>query len=101
MVDMTLRPPIYLQIITQKYCIISYFLILILEMYQRNAKFSYQNHNADWQRETRGKTLISTFNMNNWIMLYTQRDERVATDFLKTLMNVAGPMGMSVNEPQR
>ena len=70
-------------------------------MYQRNDKFSYKDENADWQRETRGKLLISTFNMENWVLLFTQRDERIANDFLKTIKTVAAPMGMKVADPAK
>lgn len=70
-------------------------------MHQRNDKFTYKEENADWQRETRGKLLISTFNMENWVLLFTQRDERIAMDFLKTLKTVAAPMGMRVGDPAK
>jgi len=70
-------------------------------MYQRNAKFSYKDTDADWSRETRGKELISAFNMSNWVLLYSPRDEKVANDFLSTLKRVAAPMGMRVNDPHK
>ena len=70
-------------------------------MYQRDQKFTYKDENADWQRETRGKLLISTFNMTNWVLVYTQRDEKIAQDFFRTLKTVAGPMGMQVSNPQQ
>ena len=48
----------------------------------------------------RGKLLISTFNMTDWVLVYTQRDNRIAQDFLKTLKNVSGTIGMQVSDPQ-
>jgi len=69
-------------------------------MYQRDQKFTYQPGNADWQKETRGKILISTFNMQKWVLIFSQRDEKVAQDFLRTLKTVASPMGMRVADPQ-
>jgi len=71
------------------------------QMYQRNDKFTYKDENADWQRETRGKILITTFNMNNWVLLFSPRDEKIAGDFLKTLKTVAAPMGMRVADPTK
>lgn len=70
-------------------------------MFQEDSSFSYDARSADWQKETRGKRLISAFNMNNWVLLYTQRDERIAADFLSNLKQVAAPMGMNVSDPNK
>ena len=74
-------------------------LILFLEMFQREDQFSYKQQEADWSRETRGKKLIQTIHMGNWVLLHTQRDSNIANDFKQTLQRVCGPMGMNVNEP--
>ena len=74
-------------------------LILFLEMFQREDQFSYKQQDADWSRETRGKKLIQTIHMGNWVLLHTQRDSNIANDFKQTLQRVCGPMGMNVNEP--
>ena len=68
-------------------------------MYQRDDKFTYKYENADWQKETRGNLLISTFNMENWVLLFTERDKEIAKMFLRTLKTVAAPMGMKVADP--
>ena len=68
-------------------------------MFQRNDQFSYKPSEADWSRETRGKVLISTVNMNNWVLICTHRDFNIANDFKQTLVRVCGPMGMNVAEP--
>lgn len=74
-------------------------LILFLEMFQREDQFSYKQQEADWSRETRGKKLIQTIHIGNWVLLHTQRDSNIANDFKQTLQRVCGPMGMNVNEP--
>lgn len=68
-------------------------------MHQNNCKFSYKQQDADWSKETRGKQLISTVNMTNWVLVYTQRDQKAAQDMCQTLQRVCGPMGMQVAEP--
>lgn len=68
-------------------------------MSQRNARFSYKIQEADWSRETRGKELISSVHMSNWVLLYTARDNNIANDFKQTLQRVCGPMGMNVADP--
>lgn len=69
-------------------------------MFQKGAQFSYKIQDADWSKETRGKALISTVNMDKWVLVYTQRDQKAAQDMTQTLMRVCGPMGMNVAQPQ-
>jgi len=71
------------------------------QMNQKNASFSYQQHEADWSKGSRGKELISTVNMSNWVLLHTQRDMQIANDFVQTIKKVCGPMGMRVDEPRK
>lgn len=74
---------------------------LRLAMFQNKDRFTYDPKSADWSKETRGKELISAISLNNWCLLYTQRDEKIAGDFFQTLQRVAPPMGMRVNMPTR
>jgi len=69
------------------------------KMFQKDAVFSYKIQDADWSKETRGKALITTVNLQNWVLLHTQRDQQVAQGFVQTLKRVCGPMGMNVAEP--
>jgi len=69
------------------------------KMFQKGADFGYKVQDADWSRESRGKALISTVNLENWVLLYTQRDQNIANDFRTTLGRVCGPMGMNVKDP--
>ena len=68
-------------------------------MFQKGAQFSYKIQDADWSKETRGKALISTVNMDKWVLVYTQRDQKSAQDMTQTLQRVCGPMGMNVAQP--
>ena len=79
------------------FCVIN--LIIFLEMFQRDDQFTYKQQEADWARETRGKKLIQTIHLGNWVLLHTQRDSNIANDFKQTLQRVCGPMGMNVSEP--
>nr|BCS90542.1 piwi protein [Cladonema pacificum] len=66
---------------------------------QNNTSFTYKIHEADWSRETRSALFISSFNMTNWILVFTRRDSNIANDFCQTLKGVCGPMGMRVADP--
>jgi len=70
-------------------------------MFQKSCQFSYKISEADWSKETRGKPLIATVNMLQWVLLSTKRDEKIATDFISTLKRVCGPMGMQVADPEQ
>jgi len=47
----------------------------------------------------RGNPLHSTVNLDNWLLVYTQRDGGNAKDFSQTLKKVCGPMGIIVANP--
>ena len=49
----------------------------------------------------RGKTLNEAVHMSNWLLIYTQRDAKIANDFIQTLQKVCGPMGMRIAETTR
>ncbi|XP_020631825.1 piwi-like protein 1 isoform X2 [Orbicella faveolata] len=66
------------------------------KIYQKNKSYSYDPKSADWSKEMRGNPLHSTVNLENWILVYTQRDTGNAKDFSQTLRKVCGPMGISV-----
>ena len=68
-------------------------------LYQKTFKFSYKAEDAEWDREVRGKELLAPVSIENWILVSTERDAKIADDFKQTLTRVAGPMGMNVKEP--
>ena len=47
----------------------------------------------------RGNSLISTVNLDCWMLLFTNRDSNIAQDFFQTLVKVCGPMGINVTKP--
>ncbi|XP_078682114.1 piwi-like protein 1 [Branchiostoma floridae x Branchiostoma belcheri] len=61
--------------------------------------FSYDRATPDWSRELRGKTLLSTRPLKDWLLIFTKRDAGIANDFKQTLERVAGPMGIQVSSP--
>jgi len=69
------------------------------KMFQKDAEFSYKIQEADWSKETRGKQLISTVNLDNWVLMFSQRDQNVAQDFRQTLGTVCRAMGINVKDP--
>ncbi|XP_019620692.1 PREDICTED: piwi-like protein 1 [Branchiostoma belcheri] len=61
-------------------------------------QFSY-DRSAEWSREFRGKTLLSTRPLKDWLLIFTKRDAQIANDFKQTLEKVAGPIGIQVSNP--
>eukprot|EP00795_Rhopilema_esculentum_P012740 gene12740-3467_t len=57
------------------------------------------NREADWGREATRENVISAVNLNNWIVIYTKRDEAKAMDFCNTMGKVAPAMGIQVSQP--
>ncbi|XP_078598436.1 piwi-like protein 1 [Branchiostoma floridae x Branchiostoma japonicum] len=69
------------------------------KIFQNTVTYSYKPQEADWSREMRGKQLMSSKPMKNWLLLFTARDSGIAQAFKQTLVMVASPMGMNINEP--
>lgn len=69
-------------------------------IYQRNnAQLSYRQEDADWSRDMRGKQLITPVNLENWVIVFTRRNNAQAQDLVQTLSRVGPPMGMRINAP--
>ena len=73
-----------------------YYYTKIFQFFQ----FSYKAEDADWSRDMRGANLISTINLNKWMILFSSRDKGIAQDFYQTLQKVNPPMGIEVNKPE-
>ncbi|KAL0979478.1 hypothetical protein UPYG_G00185620 [Umbra pygmaea] len=56
--------------------------------------YEYNPWQADWSKEMRGIPLMSCRPMENWLLLYTQRNFDVAQALLQTLHKVSGPLGI-------
>ncbi|KAM9320660.1 piwi-like protein 1 [Gastrophryne carolinensis] len=64
---------------------------------QRDRVAEYNPQFADWSREMRGQTLISTRDLGNWLMVYTRRNYEAANTLLQNLHKVAQQMGIRMN----
>lgn len=62
-------------------------------------KYSYNPATADWSKELRGQHLLSTINMEDYMILFTGRDRNSAREFIEALQKVGPPMGFNVGKP--
>ena len=62
-------------------------------------QFTYDPNSADWSREMRGNPLISTVNLEHYMVVFAPKDEPKAHDFCQTLDRVGHPMGIAVGKP--
>ncbi|KAJ7994148.1 hypothetical protein DPEC_G00262900 [Dallia pectoralis] len=58
--------------------------------------YEYNPWQADWSKEMRGIPLISCRPLDNWILLFTQRNVDVAQALLQTLNKVSKPLGIPI-----
>ncbi|XP_060081293.1 piwi-like protein 1 [Ylistrum balloti] len=70
-------------------------------IYLSNAQCTYKQEDADWSRDLRGKQLLTSVPLDNWVICYTRRDTGNASDLVNTLSKVGPPMGMRINRPQQ
>ncbi|XP_076240892.1 argonaute 3 [Calliopsis andreniformis] len=66
-----------------------------------NKKFQLQPHKpADWSSAACRSVALRSPKLNNWCVLYCQRDTRCTQEFVGMFKNVSKVIGLSVNEPQ-
>lgn len=71
------------------------------KIFQRDTSYSYNPQQADWSTAMRGKAMISTVNLDRWIILCTQKDSGVAEALCNTMQQrVSPPMGITVAPPR-
>ncbi|XP_031705377.1 piwi-like protein 1 [Anarrhichthys ocellatus] len=63
-------------------------------IFQGPKSYDYNPNSADWSKEMRGLPLISAPPLDNWLMLYTRRNEGEAQSLLQTLNRVSGPLNI-------
>jgi aubergine-like protein len=68
------------------------------KIHQKGRSYSY-DQNADWTRDIRGSALISPVDISDFLLVFTRGDGQKASEFVKTLTRVAGPMGIRVGRP--
>lgn len=54
---------------------------------------------ADWTNAFRNSKLYDRKNLDNWVLIATDRDAAPANDFMKTLRTVAAGLGINVQKP--
>lgn len=64
-----------------------------------NQACHYKQEDADWSRDLRGKKLVTSVNLTNWVICFTRRDSSNANDLCQTLNRVGSPMGMTIATP--
>jgi hypothetical protein len=74
---------------------LSYLLNLIL-FFQLN----YQQEQADWSRDMRGKHMRLAVALKTWILVFPKNLLQNARDLAQTLAQVGPPMGMPVDRPR-
>ncbi|TDH12570.1 hypothetical protein EPR50_G00048300 [Perca flavescens] len=62
-------------------------------IFQGPKSYDYNPRAADWSKEMRGVPLISSPQLESWLMLYTRRNSNEAQSLLQTLNRVSGPLG--------
>ncbi|XP_063807044.1 piwi-like protein 1 isoform X1 [Pseudophryne corroboree] len=58
----------------------------------------YNPQFADWSRDVRGQTLISTRDLNNWLLVYTRRNYDAANALLQNLYKITQQMGIRMSK---
>jgi len=57
------------------------------------------NDQADWGREATRERVISAVGINQWLVLFTKRDQQKAMDFVQTMKQCCPQMGIQCNDP--
>ncbi|KAG8319564.1 Piwi-like protein 2, partial [Homalodisca vitripennis] len=57
------------------------------------------SYNADWSRAASSQHMLEVVNINNWLVLYTQRDEVNSRNFVEMMAKVCPQMGVKVEIP--
>lgn len=62
-------------------------------------QLSFKQEDADWSRDMRGKRLITSVSLHNWVVIFFRRNTQQTQDFVQTLSRVGPPMGMMIDAP--
>jgi len=65
-----------------------------------NQKSHSAGEQADWGRAATREHVISAVHLQNWLLLFTQRDQQRAMDFWNQMRREAPNMGIQVREPE-
>lgn len=59
----------------------------------------YAAQTADWSRECRSMPLNDAAHLDNWMLVFNDREYSTAEEFYKNIKNLGPPMGMKISEP--
>ncbi|KAL7390993.1 hypothetical protein ABVT39_002417 [Epinephelus coioides] len=65
-------------------------------IFQGPKSYEYDPWAADWAKEMRGVPVISSPQLNSWLIFYTHRNANEAQSLLQTLSKVCGPLGIRI-----
>ncbi|KAM4616451.1 piwi-like protein 1 isoform 1-T1 [Polymixia lowei] len=66
---------------------------------QGSRSYDYKPWAADWSKEMRGVPLISSPQLESWLIFYTRRNANEAQNLLQTLHRVSSPLGFRMQRP--
>lgn len=58
------------------------------------------DNNADWNRAVGDNKVTGPVDMLNWILFFTDRDQRNAKEFAQHMVRLGGVMGCRINQPK-
>ncbi|KAL1501830.1 hypothetical protein ABEB36_007083 [Hypothenemus hampei] len=56
--------------------------------------------NVDWNREVANNQVITPVDLRNWVVFYTDRDSKIARDFVQCMLRFASTMGCVMSQPR-
>ena len=59
----------------------------------------YMQEKGDWSREMRGKKMIVSISLVDWVLVFPKFMTRNAEDLLSVLQQIGPPMGMNIANP--
>ncbi|XP_055349493.1 piwi-like protein 1 [Paramacrobiotus metropolitanus] len=70
------------------------------QLSQSGRNYSYDHIKADWSTDMRGAQFQTAMELGIWLVLTTQPNHGITEQFVRQIMEVAGPMGMRVGSPK-
>ncbi|XP_073404629.1 piwi-like protein 1 [Dendrobates tinctorius] len=64
---------------------------------QKDKTAVYDPQFADWSRELRGPVLLSTLDLNNWLLFYTRRNYDAANTLLQNMFKITQQLRIKMN----
>ncbi|KAL8619083.1 hypothetical protein ACOMHN_019355 [Nucella lapillus] len=65
----------------------------------QNIPLEFEKNKVEWSRAMQSRQMLLTINLKNWILVYMRRSEQNARSLAQSLREVAGKMGMNIENP--